>query len=308
MTRASSLAANRNTSGAQTRVAVVQTLRLGDGRGLSLRRWCGSTGETLVLLHGMLDSSEGWTRLCEHVSGARIAFDLPGFGYSDPPRRGSIAGYARDIAEGLEMLGANRFTLVGHSFGGAVAAALAELLPHQVTGLVLLAPAGFGRIHLAEAVSIPGVRKLVEIALPVMLSSRLAVTAGYMTMVTNGKSPERELVESVTSRGGSLVDGLREGTRALTEGARSPDAFRRRRVHYDGPVHAVWGDRDRMVPLAHRDGVRAAFPHARIDVWKGMGHHPTRERLDDLIEVVQKAMAEGHAQRRPATLPLSDAA
>jgi pimeloyl-ACP methyl ester carboxylesterase len=185
---------------------------------------------------------------------------------------------------------------------------LAELLPRQVTGLVLLAPAGFGRIHLAEAVSIPGVRKLVEIALPVVLSSRLAVTAGYTTMVTNGRSPEPELVERVTSRGGSLVDGLRESTRALTEGARSSDAFQGRRVHYDGPVHAVWGDRDRLVPLAHRDGLRAAFPQARIDVWKGMGHHPTRERLDDMIEVVQEAIGEGHAQRRAATLPLSDAA
>lgn len=308
MTRAFSAAANHTTSGAQTRVAVVQTLRLGDGRALCVRKWCGSKGEPLVLLHGMLDSSEGWSRVCEQVSGVRIAFDLPGFGYSDPPPRGSIAGYAHDVAEGLEMLGVSHFTLVGHSFGGAVAAALAELLPRQVTGLVLLSPAGFGRIHLAEAVSIPGVRKLVEMALPVLLSSRLAVTAGYMTMVTNRTSPEPELVERVTSRGGSLVEGLRESTRALTEGARSSDAFKRRRVHYDGPVHVVWGDRDRLVPLAHRDGLRAAFPQARIDVWKGMGHHPTRERLDNLIEVVQEAIAKGSGQRRPATLPLSDAA
>jgi pimeloyl-ACP methyl ester carboxylesterase len=109
---------------------------------------------TLVLLHGLLDCSEGWTRLCDEMSCTRIAFDLPGFGHSDLPHLGSIAGYARDVAEGLAMLGVERFTLVGHSLGGAVATALAELMPAQVAALVLLAPAGFGRLHLAEAVSV----------------------------------------------------------------------------------------------------------------------------------------------------------
>jgi pimeloyl-ACP methyl ester carboxylesterase len=298
----------RTKSGASTRIAVVQTLRLGDGRALCARRWPGRAEEALVLLHGLLDSSEGWTRLCDRVSGVCVAFDLPGFGYSDPPSRGSIAGYARDVAEGLEMLRIKRMTLVGHSLGGAVAAALAELLPDRVTSLVMLAPAGFGRLPVAEAVSIPGVRKLVELALPTLLSSRIAVTAGYVSMVSNGRPPEPDLVDRVTSRGLYLVDGVREGTRSMTEAGRSPDAFQRRRVPYDGPVHAIWGNRDRLVPLSHRHGVHTAFPQARIHVWKGMGHHPIRERANDLIEVVENAIAEGRAQSGPATLQLSKAA
>jgi pyruvate dehydrogenase E2 component (dihydrolipoamide acetyltransferase) len=289
-------------------MAVVQTLRLGDGRSLCARRWPGRGEETLVLLHGLLDSSEGWGRLCDRLTGLCVAFDLPGFGYSDPPSRGSIAGYARDVAEGLEMLRVKRMALVGHSLGGAVAAALAEMLPDRVTSLVLLAPAGFGRLPVAEAVSIPGVRKLVELALPTLLSSRLAVTSGYVTMVSNGKSPESDLVDRVTSRGLYLVDGVREATRSMTEAGRSPDAFQRRRVPYDGPVHAVWGNRDRLVPFSHRHGVHTAFPQARIHVWKGMAHHPVRERTNDLIEVVQNAIADGRVQSRPATLPLPKAA
>jgi pimeloyl-ACP methyl ester carboxylesterase len=195
-----------------------------------------------------------------------VAFDLPGFGYSDVPSLGSIAGYARDIAEGLAMLGVERFTLVGHSLGGAVAAALAELIPDKVAGLVLLAPAGFGRIRLAEAVSIPGIRHLVQAALPVALTSRLAVTAGYLTMVTNGGAPEPEVVERVTRRGGALVAGTREGTRAVVDAGRSADGFHRRCIAYDGPVFVISGDRDRLVPVSRRRGVRVAFPHARIDI------------------------------------------
>jgi pimeloyl-ACP methyl ester carboxylesterase len=262
----------------------------------------------LVLLHGLLDSSEGWTRLSEGFTCKRIAFDLPGFGYSDSPSRGSILGYARDIAEGLKLLGVTRFTLVGHSLGGAVAAALAELMPDSVCGLVLLAPAGFGRIHLAEAVSIRGVSGLAAAALRVTLSSRLAVAAAYATIVTNGKLPERELVDRLTSRGGGLADGARHATRALAEAGLAPDAFHRRRVQYDGPVYTVWGDRDRLVPLSHTDGVRVAFPHACIDVWTGMGHHPARERTKDLTAVVARAATARFRQDPCAGLPEAKAA
>jgi pimeloyl-ACP methyl ester carboxylesterase len=289
-------------------VAAVETLRLGDGRALCVRWWPGIGEETLVLLHGMLDSSEGWTRLTEGFTCRRIAFDLPGFGYSDSPSSGSILGYARDIAEGLKMLGVTRFTLVGHSLGGGVAAALAELMPDSVSGLVLLAPVGFGRIHLAEAVSIPGVSDLATVALRMALSSRLAVAAAYATMVTNGKSPERELVDRLTSRGSCLVDGARKATRALVEAGRAPDAFHRRRVQYGGPVYAVWGDRDRLVPVSHREGLRAAFPQASIDVWNGMGHHPARERMEDLIAVIDQAATAGARQDPRMELPQAKAA
>jgi pimeloyl-ACP methyl ester carboxylesterase len=270
-------------------VAAVETLRLDDGRALSVRWWPGIGEGTLVLLHGMLDSSESWAPLSEGFACKRIAFDLPGFGHSDSQPSGSIPGYAGDIARGLDLLGVTRFTLVGHSLGGAVAAALAELMPDRVRGLVLLAPAGFGRIPLAEAASIWGVNDLAAVALRVALSNRLAVTAGYAAMVCNGQWPERELVDRLTSRGGRLVDGAREATRALVKAGRAPDAFHRRRVRYRGPVYAIWGERDRLVPASHRKGVQAAFPHARIAVWKGMGHLPARERIEDLIVVIARA-------------------
>ncbi|HWE12593.1 MAG TPA: alpha/beta hydrolase [Solirubrobacteraceae bacterium] len=289
-------------------VAVVQTLHLHDGRGLCVRRWGGRGQETVVLLHGLLDSSEGWTRLCERLPGASVAFDLPGFGYSDAPSNGSIAGYARDVAEGLEMLGVDQMILVGHSLGGGVAAALAEMLPQRVAALVLFAPVGFGRVPLAEAVSLPGLSNLMVLALPALLSSRVAVTAAYLTMVTNGKWPEPGLVQRVTSRGQYLVDGVREGVRSMTKAAEPSGAPERRRARYEGPVHAVWGDRDRLVPLSHRHAVLAAFPQAHIQVWPGMAHHPMRERADGLVAVVQQAIVEGRARRRLPTVSLTSAA
>jgi len=286
-----------------SRVASVTTLKLSDGRSLCVRRWPG-TGDPLVLLHGLLDSSEGWNHLAE-LQCERIAFDLPGFGHSDPPARGSLAGYASDIAAGLQMLGVERFNLVGHSLGGGIATALAEMMPDRVGALVLLAPVGFGRIPLAEAVSLPGVRSVVQAALPVALSSRLVVTAGYAAMVTNGLLPEPEVVDRVTGRGGALVAGAREGTRAVADAGRSPTAFHRRRIGYDGPVFAIWGKDDRLVPASHCKGVRAALPQAHVDVWSCMGHHPIRERFEELIATIDRATDA--AMRRAQRLALARA-
>lgn len=269
-------------------------LTLEDDRSLCVRRWPG-TGVPLVLLHGLLDSSEGWDHLAE-LPCERIAFDLPGFGHSDAPLRGSLAAYAADIAAGLEMLGVEHFNLVGHSLGGGIATALAEMVPDRVGAVVLLAPVGFGRIPLAEAVSLPGIRRVVQSVLPLALSSRLTVTAAYLSMVSNGLLPERAIVDRVTGRGGGLVAGAREGTRAAAEAGRSRNGFHRRGLGYDGPVFAIWGDHDRLVPLAHADGVRTAFPQARVDVWRGMGHHPIRERFEDLITTIERAT--GEAERR----------
>ena len=268
-----------------------ETVILTDGRRLSLRHWQGTEDRTLVFLHGMLDSSAGWTRLSEEFACRRIAFDLPGFSASDSPPRISISAYARDIAEGLEILGVSQFTLVGHSLGGAVAVAVAELMPTRVSGLVLLAPAGFGRVHLAEAVSMPGLRSAAAMTLRMALSSRLAVTIAYATLVTNGRLPDRELVDRLTTRGDRMIDGAQRATQAVVQAGRAPDAFHRRRVGYGGPVYAIWGDRDRLVPVSHSDGVLAAFPQASIAIWKGMGHHPARERTADLIAVVNGACA-----------------
>jgi pimeloyl-ACP methyl ester carboxylesterase len=282
-------------------IASITTLRLEDGRALCVRRWPG-VGDPVVLLHGLLDSSEGWNHLAE-LPCERIAFDLPGFGHSDPPARGSLAGYARDIAAGLEMLGVERFNLVGHSLGGGIAAALAEMMPERVGAVVLLAPVGFGRIHLAEAASLPVLRNLVQGALPLALSSRLAVTAAYMTMVSNGLVPERAIVDRVTGRAGKLVAGAREGTRAAAEAGRAPDAFHRRGIAYDGPVFAIWGDQDRLVPSSHRAGVLAALPQAHVDVWSGMGHHPIHARVEELIALIERAARAAECRPRRGLLP-----
>jgi pimeloyl-ACP methyl ester carboxylesterase len=143
---------------------------------------------------------------------------------------------------------------------------------------------------------------MVHAALPLVLANRLAVSAGYMAMVTNGKAPEHELIERLTRHGGSLAPGFREATRAVVAAGRSHDAFHRRRLGYRGPVCAVWGDRDRLVPSSHSQGVLTAFPHAHVELWRGMGHHATRERFEDVVALMARGAA---SSRRGASVSRS---
>ncbi|MGZ4332313.1 MAG: alpha/beta fold hydrolase [Solirubrobacteraceae bacterium] len=200
----------------------------------------------------------------------------------------------------LATLDVHQFTLVGHSLGGAVAAVLGERLRDDVAALVLIAPAGFGRIHLAEAIQLPGVRTVVRHGLPLALMNPVSALGVYMAVVGNGHLPDPELVARLRKNAYRWAPGAACANEAITASGRSRRALYRRELDYHGPVLALWGERDRLVPLAHRDGVVTAFPHAEVSVWKKMGHHPQRERPIELARFIQAACARARPSARDA--------
>jgi pimeloyl-ACP methyl ester carboxylesterase len=264
------------------------SVALPDGRRVSVECWPGD-GAPLVLLHGLLDCAVGWKHLAGVMDRPCYAVDLPGFGDSDCPTRNRISAYAEDVQTALAALEVHDFTLVGHSLGGGVAAALSERLRDDVAALVLIAPVGFGRIHLAEATQLPVVRSLVHYGLPLALSNPVSAAGVYVAVVGNGHLPDRELVARLRKNASRWAPGAECANQAIAASGLSPRAFYRRQLDYHGPVLALWGDHDRLVPLAHRDGVMTAFPHAQISVWKNMGHHPQRERSSDLARFIEAA-------------------
>lgn len=274
-----------------------QSLELPDGRQLGIRRWSGE-GTPLVLLHGLLDCAEGWDSLARATQRPCVAFDLPGFGRSDLATRPRISAYASDMLAGLEQLGLGRYVLVGHSLGGAVATAVAERAPGAAAALVLLSPAGFGRIRLAEAVTVPGVRELTARLLPLALSSGLALNVAYAAVITHGRRIDPKTLARTKGRALAALPGARDATRAVVAAGASRRAFHKRRVAFPGPVWALWGEHDHLVPREHADGVRRAFPQAQVEVWPSMGHHPQRERPSELLELIERACASADDGRR----------
>jgi pimeloyl-ACP methyl ester carboxylesterase len=284
------------------RAAAVQDLSLPDGRRVRARCWPGH-GRPLVLIHGLLDDSEGWARLARDTHRPCHAIDLPGFGGSDLPTRPRISAYAEAVCAGLEQLDLGPCTVVGHSLGGAVAAAVAERHP-EAAALALLAPAGFGPIPLAEVMAAPGIRHAAQLSLPFALVNPLTVTAVYSTLIARGRLPPPDLLERLARRGLWSSAGVAMAVQALAAAGRSRSAFFRRGLRFSGPVAAVWGERDVLVSAAHAHGLRQASPHAHIEIWPGMGHHPERERPQELSRFIERhaARARRRARRAPRRL------
>jgi pimeloyl-ACP methyl ester carboxylesterase len=274
------------------RLASVFSVDLPGERRLTGRLWPGH-GDPLVLIHGLFDSSEGWADLAGRTGRPCLAIDLPGFGGSDLPSAPRIECYADDVAFALEELGVRRATLVGHSFGGAIAATVAER-SRCVASLVLLAPAGFGRIPMAEMFTMPVIVDLATLALPLALVNPLVVSASYAAFVGRGRLPDRRLVARLRSGAARAPRGVRAAVTAIAASGRADQ----RRLDFDGRVGVLWGSDDALVPVSHADGVRTALPQAEVELWPGMGHHPQQEHLPELVALIERYA--GHAETAAA--------
>ena len=100
---------------------------------------------TLVFIHGFGGHASQWMYQLQKFSleNRVIAFDLRGHGQSDKPSgKYDMAQILDDLRVALDVLGVNgKIVLLGHSFGGAVAAEFAAKWPERVERLVLMATA-----------------------------------------------------------------------------------------------------------------------------------------------------------------------
>ena len=118
-------------------------------------------GPVLLLLHGLGCDHTTWTPVIDTLARRYtvIAPDLLGHGLSDKPRADySVGGYANGMRDLLTVLGIDKVTVVGHSFGGGVAMQFAYQFPERTERMVLVASGGLGDevSPLIRAVSHPG--------------------------------------------------------------------------------------------------------------------------------------------------------
>ena len=105
------------------------------------------SGPVLLLLHGLGCDHTTWSRVIDSLAKRYtvIAPDLLGHGLSDKPRADySVGGYANGMRDLLTVLGIDKVTVVGHSFGGGVAMQFAYQFPERTERLVLVASGGLG--------------------------------------------------------------------------------------------------------------------------------------------------------------------
>lgn len=249
-----------------------------DAQGVSIAYAQTGTGPPVVYIHGALTTlEEGFAGLGPTLAPRFevTAFDRPGHGESGKDATtGSVWRQAELITTAMTELGISRPVVVGHSFGGAVAMAMAIQSPEKVAGVVALAPIAFPEPRLEVALLGPrawpvsgawlsGVSAIADaVLLPVMWRSMFlpqSMTPDFEGQVpfalAGGYSQVRADGHDALMMMGSLM-----GAAAAYDGCQTP-------------VHVLQGDRDLVVnPAMHGRPLAAFLPNGEFTWLPGLGH------------------------------------
>jgi 2-hydroxymuconate-semialdehyde hydrolase len=244
----------------------------------------------VLLLHGFAASNFVWHDALVPLAGAGfrvVAPDLVGFGFSGKPRDGeyTIEAQARAVVGLMDALGIGGASVVGSSYGGAVAAVCALDHPARVRRLVLVGAVSNNEVRQRLVARLGGLRGLGEALTPFVLDAR--------------HRRKRRRLREQTALDGRDYDELRvraqlrplkaaNTQRAILQTLRHWDASRveREAGRIAQPTLLVWGADDREVPLRHGERLRALIPGARLFVFESCSHLPQEERPAEFARLV----------------------
>ncbi|MEO1062570.1 MAG: alpha/beta hydrolase [Actinomycetota bacterium] len=211
----------------------------------------GSEPADVLALHGWRRDRSDFQAMAAGLDA--IALDLPGFGASPPPDEGvGAAGYAELVAPVLDEL-ADRFVIVGHSFGGRVACHLAVEHPDRVAGLVLT---GVPLLHRADrGTGTPP------------LGYRLMRWANRRGIVSDDR------MEALRRSRGSADYQAATGVIRDVLVTVVNEEYGALLPRIDVPVELVWARRDDAAPLEVAERSLGLFPDATLTVLDEPAHH-----------------------------------
>ena len=222
-----------------------------------------------------------------------IAVDAPGTGSSTTPALPlSMAELAGVYAGLIRSLGLDQVSVLGMSFGGAVAQQLAYQSPELVRRLVLCGtgPGVGGRLGSADA--------LRELASPVRYYSA-AQSRRVMPLIYGGRfarEPERfsrELQQRLASP--PSVYGYYCQLAALVGWSSLPWLAR-----IEAPTLVLAGDADPVFPIENATILGQAIPDARVEVLHGGGHLFVMDSAGDIAPSIAAFVGTtGHVETLP---------
>ncbi len=208
------------------------------------------TGPPLILLHGLAGSAHWWARNTPTLAPSFrvIAIDLPGFGASPRGERLVLDEAAGQLAASMDRLAIERASVIGHSMGGLIAAALAADHPERVDRLVL-------------------------------------VDAAFLTLGPDPLAPLKGSAATLRWTAPSLLprlamDGFRAGPLRLADATLQLLAadWRHKLPGITAPTLVVWGEHDSICPIAIGREIVSLVAEARLFVVEGAGHNPMWEQ------------------------------
>ncbi len=260
--------------------------------------------EPAVLVHGLGGSSTNWTDLMGLLRDRvdAVAPDLPGFGWSPPPRGHdySIEAHSRAVATLIEAGDRGPVHLMGNSLGGTVSVLVAAYRPDLVRTLTLVSPAlpvlrpRASNAHL-PALAVPFVgqrlaRRLGRFPVEQRVRATLALCYADPSRVPGQRVREAVAEASRRARLDHESDALLASLRSLLaayfrSGERSLWTVAGR---VQAPTQLFYGQRDRLVDP--RTGPRAArvISGSRLVQLPDSGHVSQMEHPEYVAAAVRR--------------------
>ena len=261
------------------------------------------SGPDLILIHGALGNLRDMTfdlagKLTDRYR--VIAFDRPGFGYSDPLPNGEVSLHAQSqiLQAAASQIGVTNPIVLGHSYGGAVVMEWAlhpDILPPAAIVLVsaptLPWPGTLDILYrvtgnpIGAALVVPLITAFVtDDYLHKSVTSIFApspVPDGYEAFVGSGLTLRRTSLATNGKQVNTLYDQV--------------VAMARLYPSLTLPVELVHGDADTSVPLTvHALPLSKILPNAHLTVIPGAGHMPHHSNPDVIIAAIDRAALRAH--------------
>jgi pyruvate dehydrogenase E2 component (dihydrolipoamide acetyltransferase) len=238
----------------------------------------GEGQQTAILIHGFGGDLNGWLFNHEDLAAGLTvyALDLPGHGGSSKQvGSGSFDEFATVLEMFMDAVGIAKVHLVGHSMGGAVALAFAFAHPERSLSLVLVASAGLGLEIDSEYIN--GF---------ITASRRKDLKPHLEKLFADSKLVGRQLVEDVLKY--KRLDGVESALRTIAgqfcSRGQQAMVFRDRLSQLSIPILVIWGAEDRILPVAHTQGLSG---NVRTEVLPGTGHMVHMEAAVKVNRLIQ---------------------
>jgi pimeloyl-ACP methyl ester carboxylesterase len=223
------------------------------------------TGDPVLFLHGA--GGLWWDPFLDALAEGHTVYAVehPGGGESDAlshlPGIWELVLFYDELLDALEL---DTVQVVGHSFGGMVAAELASNSPKRVSKLVLIAPIGFWR----DDTPIPDIAGIPPETLPGLV---LADPASPLAAMLTPPADDPQALFEAAMRMASVLHFIWP----------IPDKGLDRRIHrLSAPTLLIWGAQDKLVDPVYAEEFTSRLRDSRLELVQGAGHLPQLEAPD----------------------------